>query len=1227
MNWQRDRRRRSPRLSAVRGRRLRIEALEPRLFLAGDTYLLNFQLAGSPVPTRYLADTGQVFGDRGGGLFYGWSSDHTDVSRDRGINADQRLDTLIHFHQNQKWEFALPNGLYAVTVSIGDAEHPSTHTLNVEGVNYWNAVALTPNSFLNATQQVTVSDGRLTLNQGAAIEKATRINYVHVVGLPSGPNATPAAPTITEPSVNAAPLNPGDVHMEAVGFTDPDGNLHKSTDWEIWTVGPSAEPVWQTLGITGVERLHTHLGDGVFINSHAGRTDLIADSVPNFDFNTYTLTILGVTAGDHLTIVAEMIDATGGIGPSLSGMVDAFSLFSPTSQNLINDGSFELATSGSQTSNSNWVMTAQSDGVEPAAQFQTATWAASSGSKGVWFKGFRGNAGNPVDASVSQVVTATVSGDYTLLFDAKVEEFFPDVIGGFRVTITSDGTGGSRMINVLDSLNREYELRVRYRDDAGAVSSYATRRFHVGAASTVFPMELSDVRDVPSPEWLNAVGGNIVLPSSEPNQSELRLEAAAGNLLLSIAAGGSPHVITNPSPLADHADLRVVVQAGSSGLSLGPSELTFQDDRAQEHTVYLPAINLAANQRLDLWVASEGSTYYGSAAQTEPDFSDLARRADLAVPFLAMQPGFVVEAVADGLQLPTNIAFVPNPGPDPDDPLFYVTELYGTIKVVTNDFTVSDYATGLLNFNPTGAFPGSGEQGLTGIAVDPVTGDVFATRVTATNPADPNSVHHPQVLRFLSNDGGRTAAGPPTVIRNMVGENQGQSHQISNVTLGPDGKLYVHMGDGFDYTTAQNLDSYRGKVLRMNLDGSAPSDNPFYSAANGINARDYVYAFGLRNPFGGAWRAADGKHYQVENGPSVDRFSQINRGVNYGWNNTDASMTINAIYNWNPAHAPVNISFVQPATFGGSEFPASMQDLAFVSESGPTYATGPQTRGKRIVQFALNTSGGLVSGPTTLVEYVGIGKGTVVGLAAGPDGLYFTELYKDLDAVTPIDAGARVFRVRYANPLAGDYDINGIVDQNDYGVWTDNFGSQILGAADGNRNGTVDAADYVLWRKMQGASLPDGAGGGNGQISNDQNVALASPTSISFTPVDVVEPDSPASVTTASASLEYDSYIGNRSAFDAPASVFARRNATAQPRKRFDVSESVKYSDERLALLLAIDRAGRPSRRDDSIVGHEPSDDPQGPYTFDESLLVALAEWRWIKGVAGLARVQQPRAI
>lgn len=373
-----------------------------------------------------------------------------------------------------------------------------------------------------------------------------------------------------------------------------------------------------------------------------------------------------------------------------------------------------------------------------------------------------------------------------------------------------------------------------------------------------------------------------------------------------------------------------------------------------------------------------------------------------------LQAGYKVEVVATGFQLPVNIAFVPNPGSAPHSPYYYVTELYGIIKVVTRNGTVHDYATGLLNFNPTGAFPGSGEQGLTGIVVDPATGNVYATMLY-----DAGGPHYPKVVRFTSADGGLTSA-TQTIIRDMPGETQGQSHQISNITIGPDGKLYVHMGDGFDASTAQNLASYRGKILRMNLDGSAPADNPFYNAGDGITARDYVFAYGLRNPFGGDWRAADGMHYEVENGPSVDRFAQIVRGRNYLWSGGDASMRNFAIYNWEPSTGPVNIQFIQASRFNGSGFPSEKFDHAFVSESGPTFATGPQSNGKRISEFVLNASGGLVSGPTPLIEYNGTGKATVVALAAGPDGLYFSDFYKDLNAASPIERGANILRVRWA---------------------------------------------------------------------------------------------------------------------------------------------------------------------------------------------------------------------
>jgi len=385
------------------------------------------------------------------------------------------------------------------------------------------------------------------------------------------------------------------------------------------------------------------------------------------------------------------------------------------------------------------------------------------------------------------------------------------------------------------------------------------------------------------------------------------------------------------------------------------------------------------------------------------------------------RPGYAVDVFASDLQLPVNIAMVPEPGPHPGDPLMYVTELYGTVKVIARDGTVRDYATDLLNFDPTGAFPGSGEIGLTGIVVDPDSGDVFVSLVyeDTASSEDPKP-HYPKVLRLQSDERGLKAEGQTTVL-DMIGERQWASHQISNLTIGPDNNLYVHNGDGFDPSSARNLDSFRGKVLRMTLAGEAPADNPFYDVGDGIGPRDYVFAAGFRNPFGGAWRLSDGAHYAVDNGPATDRLARVIASEDYLWAGADSTMTHLASYNWFPSHAPVNIEFVEPGRFGGSGFPAHAMGHAFVTESGATWASGPQDLGKRIVEIGLDGAGNRTSGPETLVEYAGVGKATTAGLAAGPDGLYFTDLYKDTGFASPIDRGANVLRVRCLGecPLPG----------------------------------------------------------------------------------------------------------------------------------------------------------------------------------------------------------------
>ncbi len=272
--------------------------------------------------------------------------------------------------------------------------------------------------------------------------------------------------------------------------------------------------------------------------------------------------------------------------------------------------------------------------------------------------------------------------------------------------------------------------------------------------------------------------------------------------------------------------------------------------------------------------------------------------------------------------------------------------------------------------------------------------------------------HFPKIVRFNSNDGGRTAASQTTIL-DMLGESQGQSHQVSNITFGPDGKLYVHMGDGFFFVTALDLDSYRGKILRLNPDGSAPADNPFYDPNGGFNARDYVYAYGFRNPFGGAWRLSDGKHYEVENGATIDRFARVDAGASYRYDGSDESMPADALFIWNPVVAPVNIAFVEPGVFGGERLPARSDGPGVYHDVRAHLDPRPLARlqAHRRVRRRPGRGVGHREGAPRPVH-----RGPVTAPpAASPPAptVYFTDLYEDSGFGGATVAGAKVLRIRY----------------------------------------------------------------------------------------------------------------------------------------------------------------------------------------------------------------------
>lgn len=350
-------------------------------------------------------------------------------------------------------------------------------------------------------------------------------------------------------------------------------------------------------------------------------------------------------------------------------------------------------------------------------------------------------------------------------------------------------------------------------------------------------------------------------------------------------------------------------------------------------------------------------------------------------------PGFDLELVATGLNLPVNIAFVPAPKKEGKSPLFYLTELYGQVKAVANNGTVFTYAEDLLDYKPTPEIPGHGESGLTGICVDPPTGDLFLSLLYKEKDQTKG-----KVVRTSSKNGLKMDS-MEVVIDDIPSTTR--AHQIQAVTIGFDRKLYVNVADGGEWKKAQDDQDLRGKVLRMEKDGSIPWDNP--------NPDSYVYAKGFRNPFGASWRDSDQCLYIAGNGPDVDdRIAKVEPLQNYGWPGT---MRKNSLFWWHYTQAPTALDFMQKG-----QFPPQFNDHLFVSLFGAAYAEGLGEKGKKIVKLQLNEDSTAVKSYDDFVVYRGESAASPCGLSFGPEGLYFSDLHGD--EAKGEKTGGNVYRVR-----------------------------------------------------------------------------------------------------------------------------------------------------------------------------------------------------------------------
>ena len=250
-------------------------------------------------------------------------------------------------------------------------------------------------------------------------------------------------------------------------------------------------------------------------------------------------------------------------------------------------------------------------------------------------------------------------------------------------------------------------------------------------------------------------------------------------------------------------------------------------------------------------------------------FHLLALSVLLAVPATAatLPPGFSETLIAGGLQAPTAMAFAP-------DGRLFVCEQSGTLRVIRNGALLPAPFTSL-------TVSVLGERGLLGVAFDPgfaVNGYVYVY-YTATSP----TIHN-RVSRFTA-VGDVAVAESETVLLDL--EPLGATnHNGGAIHFGKDGKLYVAVGENAVAVNSQTLSNRLGKILRINADGTIPTDNPFYLTATGVNRS--IWALGLRNPYTFAVEPLFGGLFINDVGQNS--FEEVNHGVagaNYGWPATE----------------------------------------------------------------------------------------------------------------------------------------------------------------------------------------------------------------------------------------------------------------------------------------------------------------------------------------------------
>jgi len=228
-----------------------------------------------------------------------------------------------------------------------------------------------------------------------------------------------------------------------------------------------------------------------------------------------------------------------------------------------------------------------------------------------------------------------------------------------------------------------------------------------------------------------------------------------------------------------------------------------------------------------------------------------------------------------------------------------------------------------------------GERGLLGVAFDPdFAGNNFiyiyyTTVTTASSPI------HNRLSRFTAN-GNVVVPFSEQVILDLENLNA-TNHNGGAIHFGPDGKLYVAVGENAVGSNSQSFNNRLGKLLRINSDGTIPGDNPFLPQTTGPNQA--IWTMGLRNPFTFSMHPASGRMHINDVGQ--DTWEEVNEGVagsNYGWpayegfDGGNASFRDPLIAYHHTTGTPTGCAVTGGAFYTGTKYPSEYAGTYFYSD-------------------------------------------------------------------------------------------------------------------------------------------------------------------------------------------------------------------------------------------------------------------------------------------------------